>query len=169
MITKPLYDKVKGMDDVTRMQYIDLNLWLIGDILLKADKMSMAHSLEVRVPFLDRKVFDVARHLPKKYKVTKENTKVAMRHAANKYLPDMVAEKKKLGFPVPIRIWLKDDKYFGIVKEAFSGGAAKEFFKTDEILKLLYDHKNGKNDNSRKIWTIYMFLVWHKKYFEQAA
>ncbi len=169
MITKPLYDKVKGMDDVTRMQYIDLNLWLIGDILLKADKMSMAHSLEVRVPFLDRKVFDVARHLPKRYKVTKENTKVAMRHAANKYLPDMVAEKKKLGFPVPIRIWLKDDKYFSIVKEAFSGGAAKEFFKTDEILKLLYDHKNGKNDNSRKIWTIYMFLVWHKKYFEQAA
>ena len=168
-ITKPFYDKVKGSDDVTRMQYIDLNLWLIGDILLKADKMSMAHSLEVRVPFLDRKVFDVARHLPKKYKVTKETTKGALRHAANKYLPDMVAEKKKLGFPVPIRIWLKDDKYFNIVKEAFESKASKEFFKTDEILKFLYAHKDGKEDNSRKIWTIYMFLVWHKKYFEQAS
>ena len=168
-ITKPLYDKVKGKEDVTRMQYIDLNLWLIGDILLKADKMSMAHSLEVRVPFLDRKVFEAARHIPKKYKVTKENTKVAMRHAANRYLPDMVAEKKKLGFPVPIRIWLKDEKYYNIVKEAFESDEAKEFFKTEEIMKFLNDHKNGKADNSRKIWTIYMFLVWHKKYFTNAA
>ncbi len=168
-ITKPLYDKVKGKDDVTRMQYIDLNLWLIGDILLKADKMSMAHSLEVRVPFLDKKVFEAARHIPKKYKVTKENTKVAMRHAANRYLPNMVAEKKKLGFPVPIRIWLKEDKYFNIIKEAFESDEAKEFFKTDEIMKFLIDHKEGKADNSRKIWTIYMFLVWHNKYFVQAA
>ncbi len=168
-ITKPLYDKVKGKDDVTRMQYIDLNLWLIGDILLKADKMSMAHSLEVRVPFLDKKVFEAARHIPKKYKVTKENTKVAMRHAANRYLPDMVAEKKKLGFPVPIRIWLKEEKYFNIVKNAFESDEAKEFFNTDEIMKFLIDHKEGKADNSRKIWTIYMFLVWHNKYFVQAA
>jgi asparagine synthase (glutamine-hydrolysing) len=168
-ITRPLYNKVKGKDDVTRMQYIDLNLWLIGDILLKADKMSMAHSLEVRVPFLDKEVFDVARHIPKKYKVTKKNTKVAMRHAANKYLPDMVAEKKKLGFPVPIRIWLKEDKYYEKVKSAFKSKAAQEFFKTKEIVKLLDDHKNGKADNSRKIWTIYMFLVWHKDFFEDAA
>lgn len=168
-ITKPLYDKVKGKEDVTRMQYIDLNLWLIGDILLKADKMSMAHSLEVRVPFLDKKVFEAARHIPKKYKVTKENTKVAMRHAANRYLPNMVAEKKKLGFPVPIRIWLKEEKYFNIIKEAFESDEAKEFFKADEIMKFLTDHKEGKADNSRKIWTIYMFLVWHKKYFTNAA
>ena len=110
-LTKPFYDKVKGLDDVTRMQYIDINFWLIGDILLKADKMSMAHSLEVRVPFLDKEVFEVARHIPTKYKVNKENTKYAMRMAAHRYLPDMVAEKKKLGFPVPIRIWLRDDKY----------------------------------------------------------
>ena len=151
------------------MQYIDINFWLIGDILLKADKMSMAHSLEVRVPFLDRKVFEVARHIPTKYKVTKENTKVAMREAAHRYLPDMVAEKKKLGFPVPIRIWLKEDKYYNIVKKAFTSPAAEEFFKTDEIVKILDDHKNGKEDNSRKIWTIYMFLVWHKQYFEEVA
>jgi len=168
-ITKPFYDKVKDKDDVTKMQYIDIHLWLIGDILLKADKMSMAHSLEVRVPFLDKEVFEVARKIPTKYKVTKENTKVAMREAAHRYLPDMVAEKKKLGFPVPIRIWLKEDKYYNIVKEAFTSKAAEEFFKTEEIVKILDDHKNGKEDNSRKIWTIYMFLVWHKQYFEEVA
>ena len=110
-LTKPFYDKVKNLDDVTKMQYIDINFWLIGDILLKADKMSMAHSLEVRVPFLDKEVFEVARHIPTKYKVNQHNTKYAMRLAANRYLPDMVAEKKKLGFPVPIRIWIKDEKY----------------------------------------------------------
>lgn len=167
-ITKPFYDKVKDKDDVTKMQYIDIHLWLIGDILLKADKMSMAHSLEVRVPFLDKEVFNVARKLPKKYKVTKENTKVAMRAAANKYVPDMVAEKKKLGFPVPIRIWLKEDKYYNIIKTAFESKSAREFFKTEEIMKFLDDHKSGKEDNSRKIWTIYMFLVWHERFFAAA-
>ena len=165
-LTKPYYDKVKNLDDTTKMQYIDIHFWLIGDILLKADKMSMANSLEVRVPFLDRKVFEVARHVPLKYKVTKENTKFAMRQAAHRYLPDMVAEKKKLGFPVPIRIWLREDKYYNTVKEAFTSKAAEEFFKTDEIVKLLDGHKDGKADNSRKIWAIYMFLVWHKRFFE---
>ena len=165
-LTKPYYDNVKNLDDTTKMQYIDIHFWLIGDILLKADKMSMAHSLEVRVPFLDRDVFEVARKVPLKYKVTKENTKFAMRQAAHRYLPDMVAEKKKLGFPVPIRIWLKEDKYYNTVKDAFTSPAAAEFFNVDEIVKLLDDHRNGKNDNSRKIWAIYMFLVWYKRYFE---
>jgi len=165
-LTKPFYDKVKHLDDVTKMQYIDIHFWLIGDILLKADKMSMAHSLEVRVPFLDRVVFDVARKVPTEYKVTKENTKFAMRQAAHRYLPDMVAEKKKLGFPVPIRVWLREDKYYNIVKEAFHSPAAQEYFKTEEIMKYLDDHKAGKADNSRKIWTVYMFLVWHKQFFE---
>ena len=164
-LTKPFYDKVKDKDDVTKMQYIDINFWLIGDILLKADKMSMAHSLEVRVPFLDRKVFDVARTIPTKYKVNKQNTKYAMRMAAHKYLPDMVAEKKKLGFPVPIRIWLKDEKYYNIIKKAFNSEAANKYFNTSELMKYLDDHKAGKADNSRKIWTVYMFLVWYNDYF----
>ncbi len=168
-ITKPLYDKVKHLDDVTKMQYIDINLWLIGDILLKADKMSCAHSLEVRVPFLDKEVFKVARTLPTKFKVNKENTKYAMRIASHRYLPDMVAEKKKLGFPVPIRVWLKEDKYYNIVKTAFTSKTAQTYFKTNEIVKFLDEHKAGKADNSRKIWTIYMFLVWHKQFFETAA
>ena len=164
-LTKPFYDKVKDKDDVTKMQYIDINFWLIGDILLKADKMSMAHSLEVRVPFLDRKVFDVARTIPTKYKVNKQNTKYAMRMAAHKYLPDMVAEKKKLGFPVPIRIWLKDEKYYNIIKKAFNSEAANKYFNTSELMKYLDDHKAGKSDNSRKIWTVYMFLVWYEDFF----
>ncbi len=167
--TETLYDKVKYLDDVTKMQYIDINLWLIGDILLKADKMSCAHSLEVRVPFLDKEVFKVARTLPTKFKVNKENTKYAMRIASHRYLPDMVAEKKKLGFPVPIRVWLKEDKYYNIVKTAFTSKTAQTYFKTNEIVKFLDEHKAGKADNSRKIWTIYMFLVWHKQFFETAA
>ena len=127
--------------------------------------MSMAHSLEVRVPFLDKEVFDVARKIPTKFKVNKQNTKFAMRQAAHLYLPDMVAEKKKLGFPVPTRIWLREDKYYNIVKEAFLSPAAEKYFKTKELIRLLDRHKNGKEDNSRKIWTVYMFLVWHNQYF----
>lgn len=118
-ITKPYYDFTKGQDDVTRMQFIDLNLWMVGDILLKADKMSMANSLEVRVPFLDKEVFEVARHVQPDYRVNREATKYAFRMAAKDYLPEEVASKKKLGFPVPTRVWLKDEKYYNIVKTAF--------------------------------------------------
>ena len=167
-LTKPFYDKVKDKDDVTKMQYIDINFWLIGDILLKADKMSMAHSLEVRVPFLDKEVFNVARTIPTKYKVNKSNTKYAMRMAAHRYLPDMVAEKKKLGFPVPIRIWLKDDKYYNMIKKAFTSEAAEKYFNTNELVKYLDEHKEGKADNSRKIWTVYMFLVWYNDFFGES-
>ncbi len=168
-ITKPYYDKVKDLDDVTKMQFIDLNLWLVGDILLKADKMSMANSLEVRVPFLDKEVFKVAANIQKDYRVNRQATKYAFRMAAKDHLPDDVAAKKKLGFPVPIRIWLKDDKYYNKVKQTFTSNAAKEFFNTDKIVAYLDAHKNGKADNSRKIWTIYMFLLWHKEFFETAA
>ena len=168
-ITKPYYDFCKDLDDVTKMQFIDLNLWLVGDILLKADKMSMANSLEVRVPFLDKEVFNVARKLPTDYRVNRRATKYAFRMASKKYLPEATAVKKKLGFPVPIRVWLRDDKYYSIIKEAFTSDAAKEYFNTDKIMKYLDDHKNGKGDYSRKIWTVYMFLVWHKRFFEDEA
>lgn len=164
-ITKPYYDFTKGQDDVTRMQFIDLNLWMVGDILLKADKMSMANSLEVRVPFLDKEVFEVARHVQPDYRVNREATKYAFRMAAKDYLPEEVASKKKLGFPVPTRVWLKDEKYYNIVKTAFQSEAAKKYFNTDKIVKYLDDHKNGKVDNSRKVWTIYMFLVWYNQFF----
>ena len=164
-ITKPYYDFTKGQDDVTRMQFIDLNLWMVGDILLKADKMSMANSLEVRVPFLDKEVFEVARHVQPDYRVNREATKYAFRMAAKDYLPEEVASKKKLGFPVPTRVWLKDEKYYNIVKTAFQSEAAQKYFNTDKMVKYLDDHKNGKADNSRKVWTIYMFLVWYNQFF----
>ena len=164
-ITKPYYDFTKGQDDVTRMQFIDLNLCMVVDILLKADKMSMANSLEVRVPFLDKEVFEVARHVQPDYRVNREATKYAFRMAAKDYLPEEVASKKKLGFPVPTRVWLKDEKYYNIVKTAFQSEAAQKYFNTDKIVKYLDDHKNGKADNSRKVWTIYMFLVWYNQFF----
>ena len=167
-ITKPFYDKVKHLDDVTKMQYIDLNLWLVGDILLKADKMSMANSLEVRVPFLDKEVFKVASKIPSDYRVNKQATKYVFRMASKEYLPEVVSSKKKLGFPVPIRVWLKEDKFYNKVKESFCSDVAKKYFNTDKIVAYLDNHKQGKGDFSRKIWTIYMFLVWHNQFFEEA-
>ena len=167
-ITKPLYDKVKHLDDVTKMQYIDLNLWLVGDILLKADKMSMANSLEVRVPFLDKEVFKLAIKIQSDYRVNNQATKYVFRMASKEYLPEMVSTKKKLGFPVPIRVWLKEDKFYNRVKEAFCSDVAKKYFNTDKIVGYLDNHRQGKGDFSRKIWTIYMFLVWHKQFFEEA-
>ncbi|MDD7428501.1 MAG: asparagine synthase (glutamine-hydrolyzing) [Oscillospiraceae bacterium] len=165
-ITRPFYDKVKDKDTITKMQYLDLHLWMTGDILLKADKMSMANSLELRVPFLDKEVMGVAEKIPVKYRVSTENTKLAMRQAALKAAPPKTANKKKLGFPVPIRVWLKEDKYYNMVKDAFTSEAGKHFFDTDMLIKLMDDHRNGKADNSRKIWTVYTFLVWYKVYFE---
>ena len=161
--TKPYYDKVKNCDDVTKMQYIDFNFWLIGDILLKADKMSMANSLEVRVPYLDRILIDYARHIPTKFKVDKNTTKKAFRRVANEVLEDKVSNKKKLGFPVPIRNWIKEDDIYEKIKTRFLNSG--EFFNTTEIVKLLDDHRASKYDNSRKVWTIYTFLVWYDKYF----
>ena len=164
-LTAPFYEKVKDQHDVTKMQYIDTNFWLVGDILLKADKMSMANSLEVRVPFLDKEVFKIASKIPVKYKVNEENTKFAMRKAAFKHLPKMVAEKKKLGFPVPIRVWLREEEYYNTLKEAFLGETAKKYFKTEKLIEMLDTHKSGKEDLSRKLWTVYIFLVWHKVFF----
>ncbi len=162
-LTEPYYQKVSDKDDVTKMQYIDFNFWLIGDILLKADKMSMANSLEVRVPYLDRPLIDYARHLPTKYKVDKYKTKKLFRDIAHETLESKVSDKKKLGFPVPIRVWMKDDDVYNTIKVRFE--KASEFFNVKKIIKLLDDHRNGKKDNSRKVWTIYIFLLWYDIYF----
>lgn len=164
-ITKPFYDKVRDQDQVTQMQYIDLHLWMTGDILLKADKMSMAHSLELRVPFLDRKVMELAEQIPVKDRVTETETKYAMRLAALQACPPQTAKKKKLGFPVPIRVWLKEDKYYNIVKDKFTSPQSAQFFHTDRLVQLLDDHRAGKYDYSRKIWTVFSFLVWYDVYF----
>ena len=166
-ITAPYYKQAQEqkLDDITKMQYLDLHLWMVGDILLKADKMTMAHSIEGRVPFLDKEVFAVARTLPTKFRVTKKSTKHAMRLAAARHLKPQWSDKKKLGFPVPIRLWLRQDKYYQIIKSSFQTEAANIFFHTDKLQALLDTHKSGKVDNSRKIWTIYTFLIWHQQFF----
>ncbi len=165
-ITGTYYEKVKHKDDITKMQYLDVHLWMVGDILLKADKMSMAHSLEVRVPFLDKEVFKVASKLRTDFRTNRNMTKYAFRLTAKKFMPDDVAQKKKLGFPVPIRIWLKEDKYYDKVKEKFTSKAADRYFNTDKLVGLLEVHRSGKKDLSRKIWAVYIFLVWYDRYFE---
>ena len=156
-LTKPYYEKTKNYDDVATMQYIDFNFWLIGDILLKADKMSMANSLEVRVPFLDRVLISNVIGMPSEYKIVGNETKYAFRQVCKETLDPKWANKKKLGFPVPIREWIKEEDTYNDIYKMFS--EANEFFKVDKIIKLLEEHKNGKRDNSRRIWTIYTFLV----------
>ena len=165
-ICKKYYDEVPEYDTVTKMQYLDLHMWLVGDILLKADKTSMANSLELRVPFLDKKVLELAERIPVKHRVNTKTTKLALRLAAEKTLPERTARKDKLGFPVPIRVWLREDGYYSVVKDAFQSETAKKYFNQKELVKLLDRHKAGKEDNSRKIWTVYTFLVWHKEFFE---
>ena len=162
-LTKPYYEKIKNYGDVEKMQYIDFNFWLIGDILLKADKMSMANSLEVRVPFLDRKLISNVIHMPSEYKIHGNETKYAFREVCKETLDPKWAEKKKLGFPVPIREWIKEEDIYNKIDKMFDNGG--KFFKVDKIKKLLREHVDGKRDNSRKIWTIYTFLVWYQEYF----
>ena len=168
-LTAPYYRRARHLSDTEKMQYIDLNFWLQGDILLKADKMSMAHGLESRVPFLDRGVFTTAKNIPLEEKISRTNTKTAFREAARRYIPEAAAQKKKLGFPVPIRIWLRQDKYYGIVKKAFLSKEAQLFFHTEELMKLLDAHRAGREDYSRQIWTVYTFLVWYRQYFVPGA
>ncbi|MBE6727367.1 MAG: asparagine synthase (glutamine-hydrolyzing) [Ruminococcaceae bacterium] len=165
LLCKKFYDEVKDKDTVTKMQYLDIHMWLMGDILLKADKTSMANSLELRVPFLDKKVLSLAQTIPLESRVNTKTTKLALRRAAERTLPKLTAQKDKLGFPVPIRVWLKEDEYFNTVKGEFTSPAAEKYFDTAKLVKMLENHRAGKADLSRKIWTVYTFLVWYKEFF----
>ncbi|MEW4236049.1 asparagine synthase (glutamine-hydrolyzing) [Bacillus thuringiensis] len=164
-VTKPLYNEIKDYDDVSKMQYIDMYTWLRGDILLKADKMSTAHSLELRVPFLDKEVFDVASKIPTELKIANRTTKAILREAVRGIVPDHVLDRKKLGFPVPIRHWLKDEMYdwaLNIIKES----KTEHLIDKKYVLNLLEAHRTDKGDHSRKIWTVLTFMVWHQIYIE---
>ncbi len=163
------YKKVKDLSEVKKMQYLDLHQWMPKDILLKADKLSMAHSIELRVPLLDIRMMEVAEQVPTKYLLNEENTKFAFRKAANRHLPDEWADREKLGFPVPIKDWLRTDKYYQQVRAIFSQEFVTEFFDQAKILQMLDGNFNNENDDRRKIWTIFTFLTWYKIFFIDEA
>ncbi len=164
-LTAPVYKSVEDKDDVTKMMTIDMRLWLPGDILLKADKMSSAHSLELRVPFLDKKVMKVAEKIPTKYRIKDGLSKYALRKAALAELPEEWARRPKNGFPVPIREWLKQEDYYNYVKEIFESPEAGIFFDQDKLLEYLDEHYQGKAMRQRYIYTAMSLILWYREYF----
>ena len=162
---KPYFDRVADLDEPTQLQWVDMHTWMLYDILLKADRMSMANSLELRVPFLDREMLELALSIPQRYRSGKEQTKIALRGAALRQMPDSVAKRKKLGFPVPLNDWLRQEKYAAMVREKFTGPVAEQFFDTEELCKLLEDHVAGRAKNMTKIWSFYSFILWYELYF----
>lgn len=164
-ITDKVYSLVQGKDDVTKKQFLDIKLFMAGDILQKADKMSMAHSLELRVPFLDKEVMKVGEQIGSEQKITNGTTKYVLRKAAEKSLPEEWFKRKKKGFPVPIKLWFQEEKYYQFVKEYFQADYVDQFFDREKINQLLDDHYQGVVNNARKIYTVLVFLVWYKRYF----
>lgn len=165
-ITKDFFSKTKNKSNLAKMQTIDINFWLVKDILLKADKMTMASGLEVRSPFVDIEVFDLVKTFPPEYKIDSKTTKIILREAAKKEIPNNAFKNKKLGFPVPVRQWVKEEELYEDILNTFNSSIANELFKTKKLIKLLNEHKDDKKDNYRKIWTVYIFLKWYKIYFK---
>lgn len=166
-VTKKVYKQCETDDDLTKMQMLDLNKWLPGDILQKADKMSMAHSIELRVPYLDIEVFDVAAKIPANKRIEGKSMKAYLRKGAAKVLPAEWFKRKKVGFPVPIRHWLREEKYYDHVKEVLLSQTSSKFFKQDILEKYLTEHFKGDSNHARYIWTVYVFLVWYEEYFNE--
>ncbi|MFA9556028.1 asparagine synthase (glutamine-hydrolyzing) [Evansella sp. AB-rgal1] len=165
-MTKRFYDQIKDYDDVRKMQFIDMHTWLRGDILVKADKMTMAHSLELRVPFLDKEVFRIASQLQTDYKIANGTTKYILRDALKQVVPEHIFMRKKLGFPVPIRHWLKNEWYEWAV-QLIQTSETDYLFNKSYLLNMLEAHKNNKGDYSRKLWTVFIFMIWHQIYIEK--
>lgn len=164
-LTKPIFDRVQGEDEVTRMQYADICTWMQYDILQKADKMSMAASLELRVPFLDKEVLALAVRIPSEYRVTKDVTKLALRRTAERKLPKKSAMMPKIGFITPINDWMREDRFYQRIRDAFTSEHAEKFFKTEALLAMLDAHKAGQNGSMKRIWAVYCFLVWYNEFF----
>lgn len=164
---KDLYEEMEGLDPLSKMSLVDISVWLEGDIYLNVDKMSTAAGLEIRMPLTDRRIFDIARKMPPQFKVNETQNKVAFRNAAVKVLPEDIAYRKKLGFIVPIRIWLADERYNKDVVRLFNSEIAEKFFDVKAINAIFEDYIGGNSDNWRKIWTIYTFLLWYSVYFAQ--
>ena len=164
-LVSDIYLDNEGLDPLSKMSDVDIQVWLEGDIYLNVDKMSRAAGLEVRMPLTDMRIFDIASRMPSKYKVNDEQNKVALRTAAAKVLPEAIAFRKKLGFVVPIRMWLADSRYNADVVRLFDSDIADKFFNKAEIKAIFDEYIGGNSDNWRKVWTIYAFLVWYEEYF----
>ena len=164
-LVKDMYTEMEGLDPFSKMSAIDIQIWLEGDIYLNVDKMSEAAGLEVRMPLTDMRIFNIASHMPSKYKINEEQNKVALRTAAAKVLPEEIAFRKKLGFIVPIRVWMADDRYNEDVKKRITGESAAKFFNIDQVKAIWEEYVTVNSDNWRKIWTIYTFVVWYEEYF----
>ena len=162
-----VFDRVQKATNIQKRQAFDLQTWFIKDILQKGDKMTMAHSIESRVPFTDKEVFQVASQLKDNQKVTKENTKVLLRQAAKKVIPNEAYKKKKLGFPVPLREWMREDDLYQKVYDGLQTPIIKQLFDDQKLLSMLEDHKNHKHDYYKKIWTVYCFSLWHQVFFAE--
>ncbi|HZN71344.1 MAG TPA: asparagine synthase (glutamine-hydrolyzing) [Micromonosporaceae bacterium] len=168
-VTAPVYAEAAGLDDVTKMQYVDLHTWLRGDILVKADRMSMAHSLELRVPYLDREVFEAAAGIPVELKLPPRSaqTKFALRRALEGVVPPAIVNRKKLGFPTPTRVWLAGEMYDWADTLLAKSGAG-DLLDLDYVRGLLAAHRRGDADHSRKVWTVLVFCLWHAIFIERS-
>ncbi|KIQ16207.1 asparagine synthase (glutamine-hydrolyzing) [Rhodococcus sp. MEB064] len=166
-VTAPIYAQSVGWDPVARMQHLDLFTWLRGDILVKADKITMANSLELRVPFLDNEVFRVAEQLPLEQKITKSTTKYALRKALDGIVPDHVLNRAKLGFPVPLRHWLRGTELFDWAHQQIADSQTDHLLDKAAITRMLNDHREGRSDHSRRLWTVLIFMVWHGIFVEK--
>lgn len=164
-LARGIYEETEDLDPLTKMSDVDIQIWLEGDIYLNVDKMSTAAGLEIRMPLTDRRIFDIASRMPSRFKVNEEQNKVAFRTAAAKVLPEEIAFRKKLGFIVPIRIWMADERYNQDVQRLFHSDIAEKFFDVDAINAIFDEYVGGNSDNWRKVWTIYTFLVWYEEYF----
>ena len=165
-ITDPIYAQTRDVDPIARMQHIDLFTWLRGDILVKADKMTMANSLELRVPFLDPEVFAVASKLPYDQKITRTTTKYALRRALEPIVPAHVLHRAKLGFPVPIRHWLRSGELLEWAYATVNASQAGHLIDLDAVREMLEEHRNGVSDHSRRLWTVLIFMLWHAIFIE---
>ncbi|AVK64712.1 asparagine synthase (glutamine-hydrolyzing) [Lactobacillus sp. CBA3606] len=164
-ITQPFYDESENYDPISQMQFIDMHTWLNGDLLHNADRTTMAHSLELRTPFVDREVYNLAAEIPANLRISHGTTKYILRKAVEDVVPEHVLHRKKLGFPVPIRFWLKDEMY-AWAEKIINDSQTDQYFNKAYFLKLLSDHRAGVRDNSRKLWTVLTFMMWHKIYVE---
>lgn len=164
-IVKPFYEDYQDCSNLEKRQVIDYHFWLVNDFLHAVDRNAMMFGLEARTPFLDDAVYEVARKLPLYAKIDKNTTKKALRLASQKVIPNEAYKKKKLGFPVPLREWIKEDSLYNEIKKEFESDVAKKYFNQKIILNLLEQHKNNKKDCYKKVWTIYTFLIWYKQFF----